>query len=344
MTVIGNPATMGKMGIPIYLTVTVTTGAVVTATNGSKTVSGTSASGSCTLKLPEAGTWTVSATLNGTSTPTKTIMIKNNYSTTLFFVGSTLNNTDWDIISAVSDAGQSTNYWSIGDRKAVTLNGTVGYCTFSSATYYCFIIGFDHNSTYEGTNRIHFQFGKTALTAGDDIAFIDGRYENSGSTVAFRMNTSSTNDGGWESSYMRQTICGTSLLSYSGTFIGVLPSELRSVLKSVTKYSDNVGNRTEARENITATTDYIFLLAEYEVFGTSPRANDYEYEKQAQYAYYSAGNSQLKERHSATYSPASWWLRSVNGGGAHFLTVSTGGVSYNQAANISYGFAPGFCV
>ena len=44
--------------------------------------------------------------------------------------------------------------------------------TFSNETYYAFILGFDHNSLYEGTNKLHMAFGKTA--DGKDIAFVDG--------------------------------------------------------------------------------------------------------------------------------------------------------------------------
>lgn len=257
----------------------------------------------------------------------------------------TLNSTSWANIKIVSDAGQAANYWAIGDRKAVTLNGTVGALTFSNKTYYAFIIGFDHNSTYEGTNRIHFQFGKTALTGGTDIAFIDSSYNSTGSTVAFRMNTSDTDAGGWKSSYMRNDICGTSKSSYSGKFIGVLPSDLRTVLKSVTKYTDNTGGSSATAADVTSTTDYIFLLATYEVFGSTTYTNTNESAKQAQYAYYSAGNSKGKYGHSATDSTANWWLRSPQGTYTdRFIYVSnTGSISYSPAA-YSRGFAPGFCV
>lgn len=267
-------------------------------------------------------------------------------------ISTTLNDNDWSIISKVSDAGQGANFWSVGDRKAVTLNGTVGALTLSNYTAYAFILGFNHNSGYEGNNRIHFQFGKTALTAGTDVAFIDSNYSSTSSTTAFRMNTSNTNVGGWSSSYMRSTICGD--IVYVGSnftpvytgFLGVLPSELRSVLKSVTKYTDNTGNSSTAAANVTATTDYIFLLAEYEVFGSISYANTNESAKQAQYAYYSAGNSKVKYRHSATGSTAVWVLRSPSRSNAtSFICVSTSGSASNgYAANGSRGFTPGFCV
>lgn len=144
---------------------------------------------------------------------------------------------------------------------------------------------------------------------------------------------------------MRNTICGTSLSSYSGTFIAALPSALRSVLKTVTKYTDNAGNSSTAAANVTATTDVIFLLAEYEVFGTIARANTNESAKQAQYAYYSAGNSKVKYQHTATSTAANWWLRSpYSGNAAYFVRVNaSGSVSYGDAYG-SRGFAPGFCV
>ena len=71
---------------------------------------------------------------------------------------------------------------------------------------------------------------------------------------------------------MRTAICGTSLSSYSGTIIAVIPAALRAVLKSVTKYTNNTGN-SSAASAVTATTDYFFLLSEYEVFGTISRRN-----------------------------------------------------------------------
>ena len=297
-------------GASFSLVVTVESGAAVTATNGSKTVSGTSSGGTCTLTLPEAGTWTVSATKSGQSSGTKTVSVVDTYAVTLSFISSTLNDNDWSVIRAVSDAGNGSDYWAVGDRKAVTLNGTVGAYTFSNEATYAFIIGFNHNSGYEGGNRIHFQFAKTAVSGGTDVCFVDSAYGNTGSTAAFRMNTTNTNSGGWSSSYMRQTICGTSLSSYSGTFIAALPSALRSVLKTVTKYTDNTGGGSDTASYVTATTDVIFLLSEWEVFGARTYANSAEKNYQAQYAYYAAGNSKVKYRHSSTGSTASWWLRS----------------------------------
>lgn len=412
---IGKTNALSAAGVELSLVVSVTSGAAVTATKSGKTVTGTAAGGSCVLKLPEAGTWSVSATLNGQTSNTQSVSVKDSYAVsltffsatitvtvdsgasvalkkdgttvqtktstgtavftvtetgtytivatksgqsvsgtvnvvsstttyalTLSFVSSTLNNNEWSVIKSVSDAGQGASYWSIGDRKAITLSGTVGALTLSNVTTYVFIIGFNHNSGVEGTNRIHFQLGKTALSGGTDVALCDSHYSNTGG--GFRMNTGNSNSGGWESSNMRTAICGTSLSSYSGTIIAVIPAALRAVLKSVTKYTNNTGN-SSAASAVTATTDYFFLLSEYEVFGSTTYANSNEASKQAQYSYYSAGNSKVKYNHSATSTAVSWWLRSPYASDStRFVGVLTGGTVGNGIASYSLGFAPGFCV
>ncbi len=274
--------------------------------------------------------------------------------TTPIVVDSILNNNSWETIKKISDSGTGSNYWSVGDRKEVVLDGTVGHLTLSNYTTYAFIIGFNHNAELEGNNRIHFQLAKTALSGGVDVAFCDISY---GSTVSatgyFSMSTSSSTLGGWESSQMRTNICGTSLTSYSGTIIAVIPETLRSVLKSVTKYTNNVGNASQEASAVTATTDYFFLLSEYEVFGRNNFSNKNESSKQARYSYYSTasvGRAVLKYKHNATTTPCDWWLRSPGASSTLYFAVAYAntddGYSFDQNidATCSYGFTPAFCV
>ena len=258
-----------------------------------------------------------------------------------------LNDCTWEEISDISTAGEGANYWAIGDRKQVTLNGKVGSLSLSNFSTYAFIIGFNHNSGREGSGRIHFQLAKTALSGGTDICFTDGSYNSAGSSAAFRMNTSKTNSGGWNSSYMRNNICGTSKTSTSGRIMGAIPADLRNALKSVTKYTDNTANDGGSVSSyVTATTDFFFLLSEYEVFGNITHSNSYEANYQQQYAYYSAGNSKVKYRHNSTGSAAFWWLRSPGEGNSDgFVIVTTDGTADGHyRAHASFGFAPGFCV
>ena len=336
-----------QTGTELQIIVSGTSGATVTATKGSKDVSGTLVNGTCTLVVPEAGTWSVKATRNGQTSDTKSVTFTDRYALEFFLVSDVLNDNDWGTIKKVSDAGQGANYWSIGDRKAVTLNGTVGKLSLSNFTTYAFIIGFNHNSSVEGTNRIHFQLAKTAISGGKDVCLCDSKYNSIVSTTGyFSMNISRTNSGGWASSQMRTNICGTSLSNYAGTIIAVIPAELRAVLKSVTKYTDNTANGGGLTESyVTATTDYFFLLSEYEVFGSTTYANSNESSKQAQYAYYSAGNSTIKYKHDGTSTASYWWLRSpIASNSFRFVRVNPDGTGYTYFANSSLGFAPGFCV
>ena len=334
-----------QTGAELQIIVTVTSGATVTATKGSLSVRGTSVNGTCALTVPEEGEWTVNATLGGQTTTSNIVNVVSSYDTALAFVSTTLNDNSWEQIRSVSDAGQGADYWSIGDRKEVTLNGTVGHLTLSNYTTYAFIIGFNHNASVEGTNHIHFQFAKTALSGGTDIALCENYYgyDVSG-TGYFSMNSGETTSGGWERSQMRTKICGTSLSSYSDTIIAVIPAALRTVLKTVTKYTNNQGKGSYNASAVTATTDYFFLLSEYEVFGSDTYANSSESSKQAQYSYYSAGNSKVKHDHIATSTTVVWWLRSPCVDYERFVCVNRNGTVDFSNPLMSLGFAPGFCV
>jgi len=123
----------------------------------------------------------------------------------------------------------------------------------------------------------------------------------------------------------------------------VLPEELRAVMKSVTKYTNNTGG-SAASSAVTATTDYTFLMAEFEIFGAKTNANQYEQSKQAQYDYFKAGNPKVFYRHSATTTAVIAWLRSPYAGNSNiFCAVNTSGAANTGYASCSLGVAPGFC-
>lgn len=255
-------------------------------------------------------------------------------------IGTSLNNMSWADIRKVSDAGMASNYFSIGDLKAVTLNGTVGNCTFSNATYYCYIIGINHNSSIEGANRIHFQFGYTELSGGKQIAFTDSAAiatSDKTSGTWFNMYNTRYNSGGWESSRMRTIICPA--------FQNAMPSDLRSVLKTVLKYTDNKGGGSYSASNVTATTETIFLPAMFEVTGKIGSANQAEQNYQERYTWYANGNSLLRYSHSSIKSDITWWFRSVRcDSDEYFIAVYPSNTISAYNASRSNGFAPIFCV
>lgn len=320
------------------LVVNVDSGATVTARKGSVAVSAVSENGQAVLELDEAGTYTVSASKDGTTTPdVKTATVPQEI--TLSFVAAELNTNSWEMIKAVSDAGQGANYWAVGDTKDVTLSGTWQSLNVSNVTVKAFIIGFDHNSAVEGEHRIHFLMGKIGTAM---VAFCDAYYNTRTAGAYFTMNTTDTNSGGWEASRMRKTVLGNSNTPdnpLQGSLMAVLPEDLLAVMKPVTKWTQN-----NSPLMATATTDYTFLMAEFEIFGARTYANSDEQSKQAQYDYFKAGNPKVFYKHSATTTAVIAWLRSPNASGSgSFCSVYTSGTASSGSASISRGVAPGFC-
>lgn len=265
-------------------------------------------------------------------------------------------NNSWSAIRQVSDLGEAQNFWSVGDRKQITINGKINGSTFSAEQGNAFILGFNHNAEIEGANRIHLCIAGEQYTPSDDQAtykaWVD---EYNTSTGAFYMNESQDNAGGWGSSNMRKKILGTSITSYTGTFLGALPADLRTELKSVTKYTDNKGGACTKAASVTATTDYMFLLSPYEIAAAKNTAsswgvvkvNPYEYEKQKQYDYFAAGNSKSFYCYSSgSYIDGVLWSRSPSGNespyGGYREFCNTSGEG--NLCNYSHGIIPCVCV
>lgn len=316
-------------------------GMVVTATmaDGSKkTVTGYT----CSPTTMAANTTAVTVSYSeGGVTKTTTTPV------TVTSISNTLASNSWATIRAVSDAGKGSNYWSVGDAKGITINGKVGATTISNLAISVFILGFNHNASREGNNRIHFQIGKINGTL---VGLVDGNYGNSTSTTgAFTMNTSYTNSGGWNNSHMRKTVLGSNSTSATSpaanTLLAALPADLRAVMKPATKYSDNTGGGSDTASYVTSTTDLLPLLSEFEYHGVRSHANSAEKNYQAQYDYYKAGNSKVHYRHNATGTAAIVWCRSVcSGNYSGFCRVSTDGGAGISYASGSWALAPCFFV
>ncbi len=331
------------------------------------TLSGTTVTVSSVSETTGTATITVkvAAGTNHNAPANKTVSVSAEF---LLAVGTTLNDCSWDDISRIAAAGKAANYFAVGDRKAVAVSGTVGSATISG-TYYAYILGFAHKGA---TNTIDFGTFKTALSGGTDICLVNSynTYKTDG-TKLFNMNHwGNYNYGGWKGCDLRYDILGstnvapsgygsavtTSRVGYdaratcatspvSGTLMAALPSELRAVMKPMTIYTDSVGNSSNVAANVTTSIDYLPLLAEFEIFGTRSYANQYERNYQAQYSYFSAGNSKVKYQHSSTGSAAQWWGRSPACNSiASFYVVSTNGTATSHNARHSDGLAPVFRV
>lgn len=302
----------------------------ITASSSNTSIAAVSVSGT-TVTVTAKAKGNVTITINVAAGTNHTAPASKTCAVTVTMPSTSLADNTPETIQAAAKAGTASNYWSVGDKMGIAVNGSFGGLSYNS-TVYAFILGFNHNSSVEGGNSIHFQFGKTSN--GTDIAFVQS-YDIT--ETGFCMNTSNTNSGGWNNSYMRKTICPA--------FLSALPTAWQNIIVACTKYSDNTGGTSNQASNVTATSDKIWLLSEFEVRGTRTYANTAEQNYQKQYDYYKNGNSKVKYQHSATSSACHWWLRSVHVGGTSvFCIVHTSDIANFSVAYRSYGFAPGFKV
>lgn len=113
------------------------------------------------------------------------------------------------------------------------------------------IIGINHDDLADGSGKA----GLTFLTTSTGIRS--------------RMNATGTNAGDWEKTELRGRL-------NTGDLWSLLPSELQSKVKSVTKMTDNLGGGKAGTPS--ATTDKVFLLSTTEVYGDlQSDGTQYEY-------------------------------------------------------------------
>ena len=375
MTLSTSSVTLNASALTAAVTVTRPGNGAITASSSNTGVATVSVSGNTvTISHVNQTTGTATVTIkvaagtNHTAPANKTVAVTAQFMPTK----KALNDQTWAEIRQVSDAGKGSEYWSVGDRKAVLVNGTVGTQAINQ-TLYVYILGFNHNSAKEG-NGIQFGTFKTALSGGTDVCLTDGKYNSydTGGTKYFNMNHwGNVNYGGWKACDLRYDVLGstktapknygkqhasgdvgydaptdTATNPVANTLMAALPSDLRAVMKPITKYTDNVAGGTDVAGNISASVDYLPLLSEQEIFGGNRTySNQYEKNYQVQYAYYSAGNSKVKYRHSSTGSTAYWWERSPRYRNySIFCYVYTDGGASSSNARYSFGLAPAFMV
>lgn len=297
---------LSQKGSPAEVRVYGDVGTTVTMSRNGKTLSGTVTSvGYATLYPTELGDWTVVFTYGGSQkTKVYTLEVIGIVYVYPFVVGTTLEATTWDNIATVSKFGQAANYWKVGDKKNITVNGV---------TYQAQIIGFDHDTlTTADGNRTE---------AGITFQLVDCM------KTTYPMNSSNTNVNGWRGSAMRT--------STMATLLNQLSTDLKNVLKFVNKVS-SVGNSSSGLET---TSDKLFLLSEIEIFGST----QYSYAGEGkQYEYYAAGNSTIKKVNGS--ADAWWGRSPRSGNTTNFCFVTTYGDAAGNGASTSYGVSFGFCV
>ena len=328
-------------GARIDVTCSPASSGIVVNLSGQKTANATTdSSGKCIFERLDYGEYTISATIAGNE-QSKTINIDASkiYDVELGISASaTLNDNDWATISNVSNAGLANNYWNVGDIKTIVVNGQVGNTTFSNLSIGAYILGINHNAELEGNNCIHFCIGKIN---NNTIGLADSQYNQypmtSSGYFSMSYGNNDTNSGGWEGCYMRSTIMSA--------IKDALPTDLKNVLKTVTKFTDNTGGGSDNSSYVTATTETICLEAEFEVQGVRSDANSYEQNKQKQYDYYKNGNSKIRYKYNSIGDAVYWWNRSpYSGFSGYFCFVGIDGSADYTQSRRSLTIAPCFYV
>jgi hypothetical protein len=220
----------------------------------------------------------------------------------------TLEESTWEEINTASLDGSASKKWNVGDEKTITLT------TGEQVTLQ--ILGFNHDDLANGSGKAGVTFGMKNLLATKYYMKFDG-----------------SNTGGWHSSHMRT--------STMVTLLSQLPSDLRSVIKPVSKKATN-GNKSTA---ITVSTDSLFLFANVELNGTTDKGYVNE---GTQYEYWLTRNTnadRIKKLSNGNGVIDNWWLRSPDVGYArYFGTVLENGVIDSRIAGNEQGVCFGFCV
>ena len=183
------------------------------------------------------------------------------------------------------------------------------------------IIGINHDNLADGN-------GKAGLT-----------FLTTSTTISSRMNATNTNAGGWEKSELRQKM-------NSGEIWKLMPSDLQSKVKSVTKLTNNV-NGTDKNAAVTATSDKLFLLSYSEIVPDSywASSNPWTSTEGTQYEVFKdkvTSNYSWNDYLTGSYS---WWERSVYPyNSTRFLLVNSSGYpSRDHSATSRFSILPAFC-
>lgn len=168
-----------------------------------------------------------------------------------------LENNDWKTISKVARVGKAAEFWNIGDKKVIKIDGV---------NYNARIIGFDHDDV---VNQATYRRAKAGITFDLERCLITN----------YPMKTVKTNSGGWGNTDMKKTTLPNILSTFE--------SDLQSAIVEVKKpYLSGY-----YLSSVTISNDKLFLLSENELFGSNPHVNAAEGN---QYAYYAAGKSKYK--------------------------------------------------
>ena len=370
----GFVAAIGEIttGIEISLIVSVTSGSVVTATKGATVISGTAVNGSCTLIVPEAGVWSVKATLNGKTSNTASVSVKDSYAVSLSFFNATITvtvdsgatvilkkggvtlQTKTSTGTAVFTVTETGTYTVEATKSGKTASGTVN--VVSSTTSYTLtlifpkdkfsdndwasIIAACHSGSVPSTWVVGNSKTMTINGASYQVDIIGKNHDTYASggkaPLTFQLHDCYGETKNMNSSNTNSggwTSCAMRS-THLPAILALMPTEVRNGIREVNKLT-SAGSQSAT---INTTADKLFLLSEIEIFGSVSHSKSGE---GTQYDYYKAGNSKVKKFNG---SESNWLERSPYGSdSAFFCIVSSGGGAIYGGASTARGVAFGFC-
>lgn len=228
------------------------------------------------------------------------------------------------------------DYWAVGDKRTIHHNAmsATGVSESHKANDYAYvIIGIEHDDLVTPIN------GKTkaAITIQTErMLYLDTttKYNSSYDTSheCGYMNSSRTNDGGWQDCERR--------IWCNEVYKKCLPTYIQNMMKQVKKKTSG-GSQSKI---ITISNDYAFLPSEIEIFGSTTYSFAGE-GKQYQYFKNATANRYKKPRHSSDYVSGYYWERSPFSSGSNsFCRVNLDGGAGTGDASDTFGVVPCLCI
>lgn len=206
----------------------------------------------------------------------------------------------WSEIFANESNGTYSTKYSLGDTKKITINNN---------DYYAQIVAMDVDPLSDNSGNAKITWILKELYAD-----------------THRMNATATNANGWPNTEMRSWL--------NDTVLPLIPSDVRTAIKEVTKTSYDKTTSTDVTSN-----DKLWIPSAREVFTNS--SYGYESSGPTYTAIFSSTSTRIKY---GSTSANFWWLRSAySNNTSSFQSVYDNGNSDSRTANSAYGVDLGFC-
>ena len=196
------------------------------------------------------------------------------------------------------------------------------------------------------TRQITLKNGQTiTLRLANNTTDLYERSDGSGTTgfvlefvecfgTRYYMNTTNTNDGGWNASYMHTMVMRHILAQ--------LPDEWQEVVATV---KIKAGNGYSTGNAVIESDDKLFLPAEKEIFASRVNSAPGEWDALTRWQWYTQHDTSADKIKTFNGSAASWWERSpYDNDSETFSNVTRTGNGGSYYATVEYAVAPAFCL